>query len=98
MRTKRTIEVPAKTVDETVGVSCDLCQRTIWTENDGPKMGPCHSFDEVVIARNKGHQWPEGGEKESTSFGDVCSECFESKIAPFLESIGLKRSTSECDW
>lgn len=92
MRKQRTIEVPAKTImnEETF---CDLCGKQVSDRYDG-----LPDYVETVLKLERGKRWSDGGgTKESTEF-DVCASCFEARVVPVLETLGLTPVNRESDW
>jgi hypothetical protein len=70
-------------------VTCDLCRRPIPDER--------FKVDEVEVSRRQGDVFPEGGSGTTTSF-DICGECWEQILAPFLERMGAEPQTHEWEF
>lgn len=89
MKHKKIIDVPATTKEIVEFVTCDLCGKRI-EEN---------SFDvnEVEVRHRTGWQSPEGGNGEEVSV-DVCGNCFDQKLLPWLHSQGVIPNTREWEW
>lgn len=79
-------EIPARMEEITVKVTCDLCGSEI------PQYGV--HVDRVTITRNTGRSYLEGGSGDTFSV-DMCGNCFESKLTPWLESQGVKLQVEE---
>ena len=52
--------------------------------------------DKVTVSRSRGNRWPDGGVGKTKWF-DVCPECFENKIIPFIHEFRKEKISSE-DW
>jgi hypothetical protein len=86
----RTEDVPATTRQIETHTTCDICGATI-------KDGGWGDFDECTIERSKGSRYGSDGHREETSM-DMCGECFETKLVPWLESQGVKMRTEDRDY
>lgn len=86
-------EVPATTI-QVESIHCDLCGAEDVNGNWGAGN---FSVDEVTIEAKSGNNFPEGGSGKILRC-DVCPACFEDKVIPALESIGLKMNESEWEW
>jgi hypothetical protein len=88
----KTITIPAK-AEETKQVidfvSCDICKKKI--EKD------IFSAEEIKIIHKTGSHYPEGGCGEDKSF-DICGDCFENTLSPFIESYGSAAKIEIWDW
>lgn len=92
MLTYKTVDVPAvpaskrQELDKTL---CDLCGEAI-VRGRG-------DADEVKIKHRTGCSWPEGGHGIDTLF-DVCGQCFDNKLVPWMVSQGAAPRTIKWDW
>jgi hypothetical protein len=86
----RTEEVPATTRRIETHTTCDLCGGTIKNASYG-------DYDECTIARRSGARYGGEGNHEETSM-DMCGECFETKLTPWLESQGVKMQKADQDY
>ena len=89
MKHKKTIEVPAVAAHTRVvdgDTTCDLCGKVI--------VEMVYERKEVTIESQVGEVYPEGGSYESTTV-DVCVECFDTKVVPWLQSQGAKMRKEE---
>jgi hypothetical protein len=72
---------PAQTRDELVEQTCDLCGRTLKTKD--------YEVREAEIRVKVGERYPDGGTVVEREV-DICLECVEEKVFPFLKSLGAK--------
>lgn len=70
---------PAQTVDVEDYRTCDLCGDRITRF--------AYDVDEVEVGRSVGTRYPEGSQIQRTEL-DMCGECFDTKLVPWLESQG----------
>lgn len=81
-------------------VRCDICcalggasvydLATDWDDD-------LSSTDESAIWSRRGYTDPDGGESTTTT-ADICNDCFEEHVVPFLESLGVKMRVKEIEW
>lgn len=91
MKHKKTIEVPAqaaytRVVDD--HTTCDLCSKVI--------VGERYERKEVTIESKVGEVYPGSGYWEETS-ADICVECFDAKVVPWLQSQGVTMRKERID-
>jgi len=82
--------IPQRTEKHTVKVTCDICG------NETGKTGQ-YEKNEVTVEHQEGTTYPEGSNIDITSF-DICPECWETKLIPYLESLGAKKLTRNINW
>jgi len=84
------IEIPAKKEQKLIKRTCDLCGDTIY---------PREKFDaeEVEIIHTTGNSYPEGGSGEKIKV-DMCGNCFDKKLIPWLLKQGCNPVKTEWDW
>jgi hypothetical protein len=89
--------VPQHDEDITVKYVCDLCHKEApkpwskgWAESD-------YEVAEVEIRLKTGNRSPEGGYGEYRFF-DLCPDCFNSILVPFLQGKGAQCYKEEWDW
>ena len=80
------VPVPATTRRQCVKRTCDLCGK------EGNKWGcwkDAAGFGEPesTVELRTGHQYPEGGTGTKWEI-DICPECFENKLVPWVRSRG----------
>lgn len=78
----KTEHIPATTRERETHRTCDICGATIKGRNWG-------DFDECTIERKTGAAYGGEGHHEETDM-DMCGQCFETKLVPWLESQGVK--------
>lgn len=98
----KTEMVPAKPAHEHTSVdhvTCDLCgakgKEGFWGQNKWTNGD--YDIDETTVAFKSGSAYPEGGSYKSWSV-DICSNCFNTKLRPWLEQQGAKFDMEESDW
>lgn len=81
--------IPARVEKFCVKTTCDLC---------GNNVSNC-GFGDVEINVEHVERWGgfEGGISEK-QFVDMCSQCFEEKLVPWLQSQGAQLQTEETNW
>ena len=89
MRHMKTIQVPATTRQIEDRVTCDLCGEEIKQDR--------FSAEEVEVRHKTGSNYPEGDNGDVTSV-DMCGKCFDTKLVPWLRSIGVEPTTRDWDW
>lgn len=80
--------VPEKTVSKLDKTMCDLCGNEITKER--------FEVDEVEIRHKTGDRYPDFGYGEQVEV-DMCGECFDEKLVPWLKTQGVQAATSEWD-
>jgi hypothetical protein len=91
MKIYKTVNVPAstyKSIDKTI---CDVCGKDVDSGLD------FYQKSEVDISYECGEIYPEGGNTKVTSF-DLCGECFEKKLVPFLKLLGANPTVEDRDY
>ena len=88
MKHYKTVTIPEYTKNVEDKVTCDLCGVKITTDT--------YEVDEVTVKHQYGHSYPEGGFGQEVEV-DMCGECFESKLMPWLSSQGVTQLV-ERDW
>lgn len=89
MRHMKIMNRPAISEEVVDFKTCDLCGEKI--------MEGTFEINEVEIVRRVGCRYPEGGSATKTEF-DVCGDCFEKKVVPWLISQGGEPYVTESDW
>jgi hypothetical protein len=93
MKTYETHTRPASTYEVHAETRCDICGKTTRKKwKDG-----CFDAVETEVRFKKGSDYPEGGMGTETTI-DICPECFESKLIPWVKSHGGQPTTKEWDW
>jgi hypothetical protein len=86
---KKTIDVPATTKEIITHITCDFCGKKIKEGN--------YSINEVCVRHKVGSSYPEMGEGTDTIF-DMCGECFDAKLIPWAETLGVMPRIKEWDY
>lgn len=90
MKHMKTRVVPEHTEEVLDYTSCDLCKKKIeWRGS--------YVVDEVEVRHKTGSHYPEGGMGEETRV-DLCGDCFDNKLLPWLQSQGCPAHTRDWDW
>lgn len=85
----RTYKKSVRQVEVVDTITCDFCQQEIkkrW-----------HQVAEAQIEMREGHVYPEGGRTVNT-WVDICTQCFQTKLIPWLEGQGITTHEEEIDW
>ena len=90
MQHLKNIKIPAKTIEVVDYKTCDLCQQRI-VEPDS------YQVDEIKLQRHAGSNYPEGGWGTDQKF-DVCPDCWEKKLVPWMVSQGAPLIITDWDW
>lgn len=90
MKHMRTEQVPATTREVEDHVTCDMCGAEI--KKDGN-----YEVDEVNVSHRVGNNYPECGCGETTIV-DLCGNCFDGKLVPWLSSQGAEARTEDWDY
>jgi hypothetical protein len=83
---KEITQVEKEVLDKVV---CDLCGKKI--------VQGSYDVDEVTIQRRTGVAFPDSHSGEILSV-DMCGECFENKLLPWLRSQGCKETVKDYDY
>lgn len=75
------------------GVTCDICGRKA-TSDDWSEES--YGVDEIRIERRHGQQFPEGDFTVLSSF-DLCPDCWENKLLPWMQEQGATPSDVDYD-
>ena len=97
------VTVPAKTRKQCTHISCDLCGKRQevgsyyggvidWADPEGDSY---RINKTSTIMLKTGSSYPEGSSGEEINY-QICPECFQLKLIPFMESNGAK--TIEESW
>ena len=89
MKHTKTVEVPATTKQVLDKTACDLCGAEIKAGN--------YSAEEVEVRHRTGSSCPEGGSGEEVSV-DMCGDCFDTKLVPWLRTQGADPKPEDWDW
>jgi len=88
---------PARQHQYVAYLICDLCRKQStshatkdWGENT-------YDIAETKVTMKRGYAYPDSGETVQTEF-DICPECFETKLIPWLTSQGAAPQVQEADW
>ena len=100
MRRREMKTQPAREYEEQVEVRCELCgaeaphpngaDGLFWGEHWASRVG-------VRMCAVDGSSYPEGGSKQETGY-DVCLDCWNAKIVPYMLSLGAKQYQSYFEW
>jgi hypothetical protein len=91
-------QIVQKKEKELVRFFCDICGREGDKSNGFNPIDPDDNQSEVTIQYRKGWSCSDGGSGTEIDL-DVCPQCFEEKILPFLKSISVPGiAEKEWDW
>lgn len=95
MKHYETVTSPPREIRVEDGLSCDICGRRSrrsgnWADND---------FDvrETEVCFSTGYRYPEGGVVTYHEV-DLCPDCFEDKLIPWLHSQGAEIQERETEY
>lgn len=94
---KSKVETKYEATRSEVTITCDLCQATAKDGNWGRTSGWDAKHDEVSIERSSHENYPGSGSVEKVIY-DCCAACFDSKVRPALEALGLKPREERVDY
>lgn len=104
MREKRQVHIPAQNAkyEDKIFVKCSFCgveAKSYLYGGDAPDWPATSSFsvDTSAIWMKTGHSYPEGGSGTYKEL-HVCTTCFEAKVIPALEALGVKFDEVDWDW
>ena len=89
MKHMKTVDVPATTKQVLDKTTCDLCGSVI-----KPERG---NADEVEVKHRTGNSYPEGGCGQEVRV-DMCGNCFDTKLVPWLRTQGADPKPEDWDW
>jgi hypothetical protein len=89
MELKKTVEIPAKTEERVVAVTCDICGKKGHPEWPGGDWGE-NQYDrnETIVRWRQGEHYPEGSSGNEYDV-HICPTCFENKLMPWLKEQGV---------
>ena len=95
MKIKETKQVPASTRELIVATVCDLCGERVGGD-DGWGEG-LYDVEEVEISYETGSNYPDGRDTHKISY-DICPDCFQNKLQPWLKSQGAEPREEDIGW
>lgn len=96
MKTTKKVKIPAKEVEVTEYVYCDLCTSPKingWWISSSIENNIC----DTGISMTEGYTSGDSGCHTVTSF-DICAVCFVEKLVPWLMEQGARPTKEEVDW
>ena len=72
---------------------CDLCGSQSKDEN----WAKGYEVDEIRVSREKGTRYPEGGSIIVETF-DICPNCWETKLVPWMKNQNASPRKKEIDY
>ena len=89
MKHYQTVKVPATTTQVVEKVTCDLCGEVIKRK--------LYDADQVDVRHRTGSNYPEGNRGEEVQV-DMCGNCFDTKLVPWLRTQGADPKPQEWEW
>lgn len=89
MKHMKTVSVAAHEKQVEDRVTCDLCGAEIREK--------LYSAEEVTVCHRTGDSYPEGGSGTEVDV-DMCGPCFDTKLVPWLRSIGVEPVARNWSW
>lgn len=84
------------TRQQLIDLSCDICKKKAKHPSIGWQDGQ-YQVNETEIRHRTGDSFPGGGSGHEISV-DICPECFQIKLIPWLQDQGCKISKREWDY
>ncbi len=75
-------------------MACDICGRVVKNPPLGDSWLFSPTFGTVVVKCVIGESCGDLVDRKTTTF-DICPECFDKKLVPWLESLGAKPTVVE---
>lgn len=98
MKIKEKREVPARVEEVVVGLKCDLCEKTVKRDRWGFET---YEINDVLVSikmhRKTGESFSDCGFQQEQEI-DICPNCWDEVIMPFLKSKGVDPEIVEMDW
>lgn len=91
MKHKKTITEPSYEREVVDYVTCDLCRQRL------PLSAGQYRIDEITVMRREGSSYPEGGSGIECEF-DLCPQCWDEKLVPWMREQGGEVRISEWAW
>jgi uncharacterized protein (DUF2225 family) len=88
-------EMTMKNYEEKVSLTCDLCGLKIYQRFNNWDKGFL-IVAETKVSMKTGNTYPEGGSVTEVGV-DICPDCFNEKLIPWLKSQGAKITETEYD-
>jgi hypothetical protein len=88
--------IPATTREVIVERTCDLCHKKARDPQSGEWGTSSYDVEDVTVEYRTGSSYPEGGGGTEYSI-DMCPDCFENRLIPWLESQGAIVTEQEWD-
>jgi len=89
MKHMKIVKVPETTKKIVDLITCDLCGKKIEERN--------YDISEVEVRHKKGKLYQDSGSGTETCF-DLCCNCFDEKLVPWLRSQGAEPRIVEWDF
>jgi hypothetical protein len=89
MRFWKPVEVPATLKHVLDKTTCDLCGSVINSERG--------DAEEVEVKHRTGSSYPEGGSGQEVRV-DMCGDCFDDKLVPWLRAQGADPRIEDWEW
>lgn len=91
MKHKKRITVPASESEIIEKTTCDICNKNL------DELESRFDVDEVTIKHRQGRNYHDNG-SGTEMLVDMCGECFNTKLIPFLKIMGCDPVEEEWDW
>lgn len=76
---------------------CDICKRTVGRDRWDTSVYRVNETEvSVAVRHEEGDQWPEGRFTTTRSY-DICPSCFDTKLVPYLASLGAEGTTTQSE-
>lgn len=98
MKIKEKRVFPARTENVVVGLKCDLCAKLVHRDRWGFESSEINDvLVKITMHRKTGQSWPDGGFQREQEI-DICPNCWDEIVMPFLVSKGVEENVVETEW
>ena len=97
MEVSKIVRVPEVSRPKVVGFVCDLCKAQSLNGNGAGWAKNVFDAAATTVSMTTGAHYPGGGSGEIQSV-DLCPQCFEDKLLPWLQGQGAVVTTKDMDW
>ena len=93
MKTYENYTPPPQSIEILESITCDLCGSVTTSEWKQDMT----DIEKIRVLQVTGYDCQSGGQATEISF-DICPDCFENRLIPWLKSQGAEPTIKESDW
>jgi hypothetical protein len=99
MKVYKTVTIPQRQDEQLVNLTCDICGKVSFDEENWRDGESNKDIDTVTIERKEGYElrYDIGGNYTKYTL-DLCPECFFKYVVEPLEKQNIKFHEEEVDW